>query len=200
MGATGYTTDARAVTSVEGRTGAVDVAKADVGLGSAENTADLAKPVSTATQTALDGKSSTLHNHDGTYSATAHNHSGTYANASHTHAAGAWTIPTSYAANMSSAGSPYYTVGSRTQPNDEVRLRGRIAAGANYTSGQTILTLDVSARPVAEVAVPVRVVGVGAANGSLTITTGGLVSYSASITVGAGTAWLLDGITYTLTA
>lgn len=189
MGATGYTTDARAVTSVEGRTGAVDVVKADVGLGSADNTADLAKPISTATQTALDAKASSSHNHDGTY-----------ATAAHTHAAGAWTLPSSYAANMSSAGSPYYTVGSRTEPNDVVRLRGRIAAGANYVAGATIATLDVSARPTAEVAFPVRVVGVGAANGSLTITTGGLVTFSANITVGAGTAWLLDGITYTLTA
>lgn len=65
MTATGYTTDARAVSSVEGRTGAVDVVKADVGLGSVDNTADLAKPVSTATQTALDGKANTSHVHSG---------------------------------------------------------------------------------------------------------------------------------------
>lgn len=45
-----------AVTSVAGRTGAVTLAKADVGLGSVDNTADAAKPVSTATQTALDAK------------------------------------------------------------------------------------------------------------------------------------------------
>ncbi|GAA2360852.1 hypothetical protein Cme02nite_38210 [Catellatospora methionotrophica] len=114
--------------------------------------------------------------------------------------AGAWTAPDSYAASMSNAGTPYYDVASRTEPNSVIRLRGRIAAGANYTSGATICTLNTSARPAAEVAFPVRVVGVGAANGSLTITTGGLVSYSANITVGTGTAWLLDGITYTLAA
>lgn len=114
--------------------------------------------------------------------------------------AGAWTAPDSYAANMSNAGSPYYDVGSRTEPNNIARLRGRIAAGANYTAGATICTLNASARPAMEVAFPVRVVGVGAANGSLTITTGGLVTYSANITVGAATAWLLDGITYTLAA
>lgn len=45
-----------AVTSVAGRTGAVVLAKADVGLGSVDNTADSAKPVSTAQQTALDLK------------------------------------------------------------------------------------------------------------------------------------------------
>lgn len=114
--------------------------------------------------------------------------------------AGAWTAPDSYAASMSNSGSPYYDVGSRVEPNGVVRLRGRIAAGANYTAGATICTLNSSARPAMEVAFPVRVVGVGAANGSLTITTGGLVTFSANITVGAATAWLLDGITYTLAA
>ena len=47
-----------AVSSVAGKTGAVTLAKADVGLGSVDNTADLAKPISTATQTALDSKAS----------------------------------------------------------------------------------------------------------------------------------------------
>lgn len=44
------------VTSVAGKTGAVTLAKADVGLGSVDNTSDASKPVSTATQTALDLK------------------------------------------------------------------------------------------------------------------------------------------------
>lgn len=44
------------VTSVAGKTGAVTLAKSDVGLGNVDNTSDLAKPVSTATQTALDTK------------------------------------------------------------------------------------------------------------------------------------------------
>lgn len=47
------------VTSVAGKTGAVTVTKADVGLGSAENTSDLAKSISTATQTALTAKADT---------------------------------------------------------------------------------------------------------------------------------------------
>lgn len=42
-----------AVTSVAGRTGAVVLAKADVGLTSVDNTADAAKPVSTAQATAI---------------------------------------------------------------------------------------------------------------------------------------------------
>jgi hypothetical protein len=39
------------------------VTKAQVGLGSVDNTADADKPVSTAQQTALDGKAPTVHNH-----------------------------------------------------------------------------------------------------------------------------------------
>lgn len=45
-----------AVQSVNGQTGVVNVTKADVGLGNVDNTSDVNKPISTATQTALDGK------------------------------------------------------------------------------------------------------------------------------------------------
>lgn len=45
-----------AVTSVAGKTGAVVLAKADVGLGNVDNTSDAAKPISTATQSALNAK------------------------------------------------------------------------------------------------------------------------------------------------
>ena len=44
------------VTSVAGRQGVVTLTKADVGLGSVDNTSDASKPISTATQTALDTK------------------------------------------------------------------------------------------------------------------------------------------------
>jgi hypothetical protein len=44
------------VQSVAGRTGTVTLAKGDVGLGSVDNTSDANKPISSATQTALDGK------------------------------------------------------------------------------------------------------------------------------------------------
>jgi hypothetical protein len=43
------------------------VTKAQVGLGNADNTKDADKPISTATQAALDGKSNTNHNHAGVY-------------------------------------------------------------------------------------------------------------------------------------
>lgn len=45
-----------AVSSVAGRTGDVVLAKTDVGLANVDNTSDINKPVSTATQAALDGK------------------------------------------------------------------------------------------------------------------------------------------------
>jgi len=47
------------VTSVAGRTGAIVLAKADVGLGNVDNTPDATKPVSSHQQNALNGKVST---------------------------------------------------------------------------------------------------------------------------------------------
>lgn len=47
---------AGAVNSVAGKTGTVSLVKADVGLGSVDNTSDASKPVSTAMQTALNLK------------------------------------------------------------------------------------------------------------------------------------------------
>jgi hypothetical protein len=63
-----YFTNTRAsaaapVQSVAGRTGAVTLTKSDVGLGNVDNTSDASKPISTATQTALDGKAASLHVH-----------------------------------------------------------------------------------------------------------------------------------------
>lgn len=48
------------VTSVAGKTGTVILAKDDVGLGNVDNTSDANKPISTATQTALDKKQDKL--------------------------------------------------------------------------------------------------------------------------------------------
>lgn len=52
-----------AVLSVAGKTGAVVLAKADVGLTNVDNTSDVDKPVSSATQTALNGKANSSHTH-----------------------------------------------------------------------------------------------------------------------------------------
>jgi hypothetical protein len=51
------------VTSVAGRQGAVTLTKTDVGLDNVDNTSDANKPVSTATQTALNGKANSTHTH-----------------------------------------------------------------------------------------------------------------------------------------
>ena len=56
-------TAAGQVTSVAGRSGTVTLAKTDVGLANVDNTSDANKPVSTATQTALDSKAATSHTH-----------------------------------------------------------------------------------------------------------------------------------------
>jgi hypothetical protein len=48
------------VFSVAGKTGAVALVKGDVGLGNVDNTSDVNKPISTATQSALDGKQASL--------------------------------------------------------------------------------------------------------------------------------------------
>ena len=48
------------VQSVASKTGAVTLVKGDVGLGNVDNTADADKPISTATQTALNAKQATL--------------------------------------------------------------------------------------------------------------------------------------------
>ena len=45
-----------AVVSVNGETGVVTLDKSDLGLGNVDNTSDANKPISTATQTALNGK------------------------------------------------------------------------------------------------------------------------------------------------
>ena len=48
------------VTSVNNKTGAVTLAKGDVGLGNVDNTSDANKPISNATQAALNGKQSKI--------------------------------------------------------------------------------------------------------------------------------------------
>ena len=51
------------VQSVAGRTGIVTLTKSDVGLDNVDNTSDANKPVSTAQQTALNGKAASSHSH-----------------------------------------------------------------------------------------------------------------------------------------
>lgn len=81
--------DVNVVLSVAGQTGDITLTKSDVGLANVDNTSDANKPISTATQTALNGKSDTGHGHaiadvtglqtalDGK-ATTGHNHDSTY--------------------------------------------------------------------------------------------------------------------------
>ena len=80
--------EVNAVSSVAGKTGAVTLAKSDVGLGNVDNTADTDKPISDATQIALNAKAaasslatiattgsySDLTNVPSTFTPTAHTH------------------------------------------------------------------------------------------------------------------------------
>jgi len=67
-------TQSHPVTSVAGKTGAVTLVKGDVGLGNVDNTSDASKPISTAVQTALNGKADSSHDHDDAYAAVDHGH------------------------------------------------------------------------------------------------------------------------------
>lgn len=60
MGTTKLPVQEGAVTSVNARTGAITLDKTDVGLGNVDNTSDANKPVSSATQTALNAKQATI--------------------------------------------------------------------------------------------------------------------------------------------
>lgn len=57
---TGRASAAAPVQSVSGMTGAVTLTKSNVGLSNVDNTSDASKPISTATQTALDAKEPTI--------------------------------------------------------------------------------------------------------------------------------------------
>jgi len=128
------------------------VTKAQVGLGSASDTADADKPVSTATQAALDAKAASSHTHTGVYEAananiqshvgSAHAPSGAQANAditkaeieakltgeisSHSHAGGGnpWTFLGATASNIST--------GANTTPVDLTGLVFSYAASSVY--------------------------------------------------------------------
>lgn len=119
----------------------------------------------------------------------------TVALGNHTHAASTFAAP-SYQPGFSNAGGSLYTAGTSVDANNRVLGRGRILASGNYTAGTAIATLDASAWPAQAVSIPTRSIGVGAGAGFLEITTAGVLSYTSSITAGAGTGWTLDGLTY----
>lgn len=115
---------------------------------------------------------------------------------------GPWTPPDSYGTGIAgSSGSPHADVGARLEGSTGVvRLRGRIntTGGVSYTGGATIATLPEGLRPEAEQVLNMRSGGTGAANGFLTITAAGVMSFSSNISLtGAQVGWWqLDHLTF----
>ena len=128
-----------AVDSVAGKTGAVTLFKADVGLGNIDNTSDASKPVSTAAATALSGKASTSHTHAITdLTATGTKSSTTFLRGDNT-----WAIPgsgTVTSANITDASTVGRSVLTAT---DAATVRTTIGAG---TSSLALGTTSITAK------------------------------------------------------
>lgn len=134
------------VTSVAGRTGDVTLTKSDVGLANVDNTSDANKPVSTATQTALDGKAATSHTHaqsdvTGLVTALAGK-----ANTSHTHAQSDVTGLTTALADKANAAdlATVATTGSYNDLTDQPTIPTvPVTSVAGKTGAVTLVKADV---------------------------------------------------------
>lgn len=107
------------------------VTKTMVGLGSVDNTSDASKPVSTAQQTALDGKSATTHNHDTAYTAIAH---GT--NVSNPHNVTATQVGLGNASNTSDANKPVSTAQQTALDLKVDKVTGKGLSTNDYTTAE----------------------------------------------------------------
>ncbi|EAS0269348.1 hypothetical protein E7939_21895 [Salmonella enterica] len=135
-----------AVSSVNGYQGIVVLGKGDVGLGNVDNSSDAAKPISTATQTALDGK---LDKRAGANQVYTNGADGNPSGQNFTSAATNFTIPLRNGAGQFSVGTPTDSSHPATKGYVDTSLGGKAPtahthAAADITSG----TLDVARLPV----------------------------------------------------
>ena len=165
-----------AVSSVNGYQGIVVLGKSDVGLGNVDNTSDANKPISTAAQTALDGK---LDKRAGANQVYTNGADGNPSGQNFTSAATNFTIPIRNSAGQFSVGTPTDSSHPATKGYTDTALSGKAPtahthAAADITSG----TIDVARLPVGSGASQV------AAGNDSRIT--GAVPNTRSVTAGTG--------------
>lgn len=164
------------VSSVNGYTGIVVLGKGDVGLGNVDNTSDANKPISTATQTALDGK---LDKRTGMNVVYTNGADGNPSGQNFTSAATNFTIPIRNGAGQFLVGTPTDPSHPATKGYTDTQLSGKAAATHTHSASEIASgTLDVARLPVGTSGATV------AAGNDSRIT--GAVPNTRSITAGTG--------------
>jgi hypothetical protein len=132
------------VESVSGKTGEVALDKADVGLGNVDNTSDANKPISSATQTALDAKLASSNSSTTVYGV---NSSSTQVQLAYSSTANAGTIVYRTTGGVTSVGTPTSPSHATTKSyvDDKVAETQNLIIGTSAptpATGQRVLWLD----------------------------------------------------------
>ncbi|QPX62261.1 tail protein [Gordonia phage Lamberg] len=134
------------VSSVNGYTGIVILGKGDVGLGSVDNTSDANKPISTATQTALDGK---LPKRSGANVVYTNGADGNPSGQNYTSAPTNFTMAFRNGAGTFQVGTPTDPAHPATKDYIDTALAGKSNVGHTHSASEiTSGTLDVARLPV----------------------------------------------------
>lgn len=134
------------VSSVNGYTGIVVLGKGDVGLGNVDNTSDASKPISTAAQTALDGK---LDKRAGANQVYTNGADGNPSGQNFTSAATNFTIPIRNGAGQFLVGTPTDPAHPATKGYTDTALSGKAATAHTHSAADIASgTLDVARLPV----------------------------------------------------